>query len=165
METTMNLESKIVGWGADLDPKNRPGVPREKEPHLAAGVHWSKPELQVPKSKVYKSIERPRLSAAIGTSCPPRGLSGKMRDFAYRYGEGRNAHWLTLLAADRVDMIEGILEDLAHGHIPNIYKEMGLSAEWKYNRANFVKKIAIVGVGAIALSAFFYSRRNRSLRA
>jgi hypothetical protein len=89
-----------------------------------------------------------------------------MREFAYKnYSEGQNTHWLTLLAADRVDMIEGILEDLSHGHIPNIFKEMGLKAEWKYNRANFVKKVAVVGVGALALSAFLYSRRDRSLRA
>jgi hypothetical protein len=58
-----------------------------------------------------------------------------MREMAYLYSEGRMLRWLTLMAADRVNMIEDIVNDLAHGHIPNIPKEMGIRSELRYNPA------------------------------
>lgn len=51
-----------------------------------------------------RSVEHARLTPVFGTSCPPYGLPGAIRKLAYvRYSEGRAAHWLLLLAADRVD--------------------------------------------------------------
>ena len=35
---------------------------------------------------------------------------------------------------DRVNVVEGIIEDISHGHVPNIPREMGLASEWRYNR-------------------------------
>lgn len=47
------------------------------------------------------------LTPVFGTACPPKGLSGALRRHAYaRYSEGWPAHWLILIAADRVDTIE-----------------------------------------------------------
>ena len=58
-----------------------------------------------------------------------------IRDVAFRFSENDIRHWLLLLLADRVNVVEGILDDLAHGHVPNFFGEMGGPAEWKHNRA------------------------------
>ena len=105
-ETTEQLRARIPGWGADLDPADRPSVPRERF-DLATGAHWDFPERQPEKWPRERSIEHKFLPPVFGTSCPPRGLSGAIRRYAYaKYSEGRAAHWLLLLAADRVDALE-----------------------------------------------------------
>ncbi|HZY16904.1 MAG TPA: hypothetical protein VFE82_00400 [Ramlibacter sp.] len=152
--------SAIPGWGADLDHANRPGYPMERTPPRLEGVHWDEPEQQHSHVKVFHSNERPGMTPVYGTSVPPRGLSGMLRSFAFRFSENDMRHWLVLLMADRVDMGEGILEDLAHGHIPNIFSEMGGPAEWRYNRAGFVRKALIVST-AVALAVYLLRRRNR----
>ena len=40
------LRARIPGWGADLDPKDRPSVPRERFDPGATGAHWDFPERQ-----------------------------------------------------------------------------------------------------------------------
>ena len=69
------------------------------------------------------------------------------------------SRWLTLLVADRVDMVEGIAEDLSRGHIPNIPREMGLASELKYNREAFVKKV-VIAAGVTALVAIAWRARS-----
>lgn len=66
------------------------------------------------------------------------------------------------LGADRVDVGEGLLSDLAHGHLPNIFGEMGARAEWRYNRAGFVKKAVVVSA-AVALAVYLARRRRDSV--
>src|SRR6476661_4908403 len=122
--------ANIQGWGADLDRANRPAVPMERTPPRLDNVHWDEPEQQHSHVKVYHSVERPGITPVYGTSTPPTGLSGKMRDLAFKYSESDMRHWLILLLADRVNVGEGLLQDLAHGHVPNIYREMGGPAEW-----------------------------------
>jgi hypothetical protein len=97
------LRARIPGWGADLDPAVRPSVPRlQFDPNLS-GARWELPEQQPEKWPRERSIEHARLTPVFGTSCPPKGVSGAMRKFSYRrFSEGRAAHWLLLLAADRV---------------------------------------------------------------
>jgi hypothetical protein len=63
------------------------------------------------------------------------------------------------LAADRINVGEGLVADLAHGHIPNIFAEMGMRAEWRYNRAGFVKKAVIAS--AVLGTAIYLMRRRR----
>ncbi len=41
-----------------------------------------------------------------GTAQPPRLLSGALRRAAYRIPDRRTSHWLLLLLADRVDVLE-----------------------------------------------------------
>ena len=151
--------SHIQGWGADLDPANRPAVPRERTPPRLEGVHWDAPEQQTPHVKIHHSVERPGLTPVFGTSTPPRGLSGKLRDVAYRFSESDMRHWLILMLADRVNVGEGLIEDLAHGHVPNLYREMGGPAEWRYNRADFVKK-AVVASAVVGLAVYLLRRRR-----
>ena len=69
-----------------------------------------------------------------------------MRELAFRFSENDIRHWLILLAADRVNVGEGLLDDLAHGHVPNIFAEMGWRSEWRYNRAGVIKKALVAGV-------------------
>jgi hypothetical protein len=147
---TLDLSSKIAGWGSDLDPAVRPGVPRDKAPDVGIETLYPDFEQQVPRHRVHKSTEHAKLTPVFGNVCPPRGLSGKIRDFAYGFSEGRLAHWLLLTAADRVDMVEEVLIDLTRLRIPNIPKEMGLKSELKYNRKGVTKKAAVVGLGVLA---------------
>jgi hypothetical protein len=111
--------------------------------------------------RVHKSTEHGKLTPVFGNACPPRGLSGLIRDFAYNFSEGRLSHWILLMAADRVDMVEKLIIDLSHLRVPNIPAEMELTAELKYNRKGLAKKAAIVGLGAAAFVAF--SRRQKQV--
>jgi len=150
----------IPGWGADLDKANRPAVPMERTPPRLPNVHWTRPEEQPNRGvEVLHSTERPGLTPVYGTTCPPRGLSGVIRRFAFTFSENDLRRWMILLVADRVDMGEGILDDLAHGHVPNFFKEMGLASEWRYNRAGFMQKALVIG--ALTTLAIYLLRRDR----
>jgi hypothetical protein len=151
--------TRIQGWGADLDPANRPAVPMERTPPRLDNVHWDEPEQQHSHVKVYHSIERPGITPVYGTSTPPTGLSGMMRDLAFKYSENDMRHWLILMAADRVNVGEGLVQDMAHGHVPNLFREMGLAAEWKYNRQGLIKKAATTT--ALVAVAYLLMRRRR----
>lgn len=131
MPDATELRSIIPGWGADLDFRDRPAVPMEKAPPNGTGAHWDEPERQIPRVKILKSPEHQALTATFGTACPPRLLSGKIREFAYTFSEARKAHWMLLLFADRVDMIESALESLLTGRAHNPLSEMGLASELK----------------------------------
>jgi hypothetical protein len=55
-----------------------------------------------------------------------------MRRHAYkRYSEGRAAHWLILMAADRVDRAENTVLSFATGHPDNPITETGVLSEFK----------------------------------
>jgi hypothetical protein len=150
--------SDIQGWGADLDPAMRPAVPMERTPPRLENVHWDAPEEQPARIRVFHSTERPGITPVFGTSTPPSGVSGAVRAVAYKYAENDMRHWLLLLFADRVNVVEGLLDDLAHGHIPNLYKEMGGPAEWRHNRQGFIRKALIAGA---VVGTIYYLRRRR----
>lgn len=152
--------SHIQGWGADLDPKNRPGYPMERTPPRLEGVHWDQPEQQPVNIAVFHSTERPHITPIFGTSAPPKGLSGKIRRLAFKLAENDIRHWLLLLFADRVNVIEGIGEDLRSGHIPNVFSEMGIKAEWKHNRAGLARKAVVVS--AVAGVTYYLLKKNHS---
>jgi hypothetical protein len=126
------LRQRIPGWGADLDPRDRPSVPRMRPPAPAPGAHWTLPEQQEQHWPRERSIEHLRLTPVFGTSCPPRGLSGLIRRHAYkRYSEGRAAHWLLLILGDRVDMVEGAALSALRGRPDNPLTETGVLSEPK----------------------------------
>jgi hypothetical protein len=127
-ETVEQLRARIPGWGADLDPADRPAVPRER--HEETGAHWDFPERQPEEWPRERSIEHAMLTPVFGTSCPPKGLSGALRKLAYRrYSEGRAAHWLILIGADRVDAWESHLRSFATLRPDNPFTETGIGAE------------------------------------
>ena len=156
----IDLSRRIPGWGSDLDPARRPGVPRDASPDIGPETLYPPIARQVPRATIHKSTEHGKLTPVFGTSCPPSGLSGRMRDFAYHYSEGRMMRWLTLMAADRVNMVEDILHDLSHGRVPNIPKEMGIRAELRYNPVGFARKVAIAGAGIALLALVLKARRS-----
>lgn len=127
-ESVEQLKARIPGWGADLDPKDRPAVPREvSEP---TGAHWDFPERQIEQWPRERSIEHAMLTPVFGTSTPPKGLSGALRKLAYaRWSEGRAAHWLVLVAADRVDVAESRVTSLLKGEPDRMVHELGLGGE------------------------------------
>jgi hypothetical protein len=154
----------IEGWGVDANPENNPTYPmRERENEEYKSYSWPRPPQQPVNTEILHSNERPNVSAVFGTSTPPSGLSGAIRRYAFKHSESRYAHWLPLILADRVNMVEGIIDDLKHGHIPNIIKERGWTAEWKYNRTNLLKKVAtgVLLTSAIA-AALIYSNKRKS---
>lgn len=159
----LDLSGKIQGWGSDLDPGVRPGVPMDKAPDLGVEVLYPDFEQQIPRKKVHKSTEHARLTPVFGNVCPPRGVSGRIRDYAFNFSEGRLAHWMLLMLADRVDVVEEILVDLSRLRIPNIPKEMGIASALKYNRKGVMQKTAAVSVGVLALAAFLKMRKQRKL--
>jgi hypothetical protein len=157
---SVDLAERIKGWGSDLDPATRPGVPRDKAPEIGVESLYPPIEPQVPKVKIHKSNEHGKLTPVFGTTCPPRGLSGLIRDFAYRFSEGQLPHWQTLMLADRINVVEDVLGDLARLRPPNLVKELGLAAQWRYNRAGFVKGATIAGLCVVGLVVLARSRRR-----
>jgi hypothetical protein len=135
-ESNDELRARIPGWGADLDPKDRPSVPRERFDPSATGAHWDFPERQEEKWPRERSIEHKFLTPVFGTSAPPHGLSGVLRKFAYaKYSEGRAAHWLILLGADRVDAVESHLRSFVTTRPDNPITETGVLSE--FSRGGF----------------------------
>lgn len=102
---------RIEGWGADRDPADRPAVPKERMPPRLEQVHWDVPEQQPVRVEIFHSTERPGITPVFGTACPPSGLSGALRRRAFRHSENDLRHWLMLLAADRINVVEGLIAD------------------------------------------------------
>jgi hypothetical protein len=146
--------SSIIGWGVDADPRNEPTYSyrdRSKDDHSG---EWERPAQQEPLVEILQSVEHKQLPAVFGTSSPPRYVSGMIRRAAFRWSESNWAHWMLLMGADRLNMVEGLVEDLARGKVPNIPKEMGVPAEWRHNKTGLAKKIgvaALIGGGVFAL--------------
>lgn len=127
--TPDELRRRIPGWGADLDHANRPSVPRERT-DLPTGAHWYIPERQPELRPRERSIEHLALPPVFGTVAPLKGFSGALRRVAYdRYSEGRAAHWLLLVAGDRVDVFESRVTALLRGKPDNLLTETGIKVE------------------------------------
>jgi hypothetical protein len=117
VETREQLRARIPGWGADLDPADRPSVPRLQFHEDRTGAHWEFPERQPELQPRERSIEHAFVTPVFGTAQPLKGLSGIIRRHAYRtYSEGRAAHWLLLMAGDRVDAFGAHLRSFATLH-------------------------------------------------
>ena len=165
MEKLSNKYKHIKGWGIDADPGNEPTYPMKRytgDDH--AGLDYERPPLQPVDVEVLHSNERPDITATFGTPNPPSGLSGIIRRYAFRYSENSLLHWMPLLLADRVNVVEGVIDDLAHGHIPNIFAEKGWKAEWKHKPQRLVKKVAI-GLAVTGVIVALVAGKNKKRRA
>lgn len=152
--------SHIKGWGIDADPKNDPTYPMKHRTNAEHdGYSWERPPQQPINLEVLHSIERPNVTAVFGTSTPPSGLSGVIRRLAFKHSENSYLHWLPLLLADRVNVVEGIVDDLMKGTVPNIFAEKGWKADWEVNRAGLIQKVA---VGAAITTATIYLLTRKS---
>jgi hypothetical protein len=129
-ESSDQLRARIPGWGVDLNPKDRPSVPKLQFQDDLTGARWEFPDRQPEKWPRERSIEHKFLTPVFGTACPPRGLSGAIRKLSYRrYSEGRAAHWLLLMLADRVDAVENHLRSFLTLHPDNPITETGVRSE------------------------------------
>jgi hypothetical protein len=127
------LRARIPGWGVDLDPKNRPSAHRVVFQENT-GAHWEFPERQPEKWPRERSVEHKFLTPVFGTACPPKGLSGKIRRYAYaRYSEANARHWLLLVIADRVDAVEHHLKSFLTLHPDNPITETGVLSEFTHH--------------------------------
>ena len=133
IETSDQLRARIPGWGVDLDPKDRPSVPKERFDPSQTGAHWDFPERQPERWPRERSSEHKFLTPVFGTSCPPKGMSGMMRKYSYRFSEGRAAHWLILVAADRVDALESHLRSFLTLRPDNPITETGVLSEFSHH--------------------------------
>ncbi|MDT4894530.1 MAG: hypothetical protein QOE97_3565 [Pseudonocardiales bacterium] len=133
-ESSEQLRARIPGWGADLDPHDRPSVPKLQHMADRTGAHWEFPDRQPEKWPRERSIEHESLTPVFGTACPPHGLSGAIRKFSYKnYSEGRAAHWLLLVAADRVDSVGSSFRSFLTPHPDNPITETGVLAEFSHH--------------------------------
>src|SRR5690606_1538635 len=153
--------TRIKGWGVDADPKNDPTYPMKKytgDDHRR--LDYGRPPQQVVEVEALHSAEHPGLTAVFGTQQPSSGMTARLRRFGFRYSENSFAHWLPLLLADRVNVAEGVLNDFRNGIIPNIMREKGMGAEWKYNRKKLIKKAVITLAVSLALLSFLRKDRR-----
>ena len=152
----------IPGWGMDADPENDPTYPMK---HANGADHqrldYEKAPQQPLDIEIFHSIERPGVTRVFGTSTPPSGLSGAIRRYAYKFSEANAAHWMTLILADRVDVIQGKINDIKHGIIPNPWIERGWRAEWKYNRSAFIGKATTTAL-LITAGILLMSKKKKS---
>ena len=133
-ESPDELRARIPGWGVDSDPADRPSVPKLQFQEDLTGAHWEFPDRQPEKWPRERSIEHKFLTPVFGTAQPPKGLSGAIRRFSYaRYSEGRAAHWLLLMLADRVDAVEEHLKSFATLRPDNPITETGIKAEFTHH--------------------------------
>ena len=153
--------SAIRGWGVDANPDNDPTYPiRHLQDQQTRGLTWTRPAQQSPDVEILRSIEHNRLPAVMGTSTPPSGLSGIIRRYAFRRSESDRWHWLLLMGANRPNVVEGVIEDLGKGKVPNIPAEMGARAEWQHNKKGAVAKVAVVSALVLATTMFLRSKRS-----
>lgn len=156
-----NEPKNIPGWGMDADPLNNPTYPMKR--YTGADherMNYEKPEQQPLTVELLQSIERPGVSRVFGATVPPEGLSGAVRRYAFKYSESTYAHWVPLVLADRIGVVEGIVKDLSQGHIPNIFAEKGWGWEWKHDRPALAKKLAVAA--AVVTVAVLLARRKKA---
>lgn len=135
-ETPEELRARIPGWGADLDPNDRPSCPKLQFQEGLSGAHWQFPERQPEKWPREHSIEHAFVTPVFGTAQPPTGLPGAIRRYSYaKYSEGRAAHWLLLMFADRVDAWQHHLRSLLTLHPDNPITETGVRTEFSHDGA------------------------------
>jgi hypothetical protein len=133
-ETPEQLQARIPGWGVDLDPADRPSTPKLQFQEGLTGAHWDFPERQTENRPRERSVEHAFLTPVFGTAQPRKGLSGAIRTFSYaRYSEGRAAHWLLLVLADRVDAVEEHLRSFLTTRPDNPITETGVRSEFTHS--------------------------------
>jgi hypothetical protein len=150
----------IPGWGMDADPENEPTYPMKNytgDDHER--INYERSEQQPQDVEILMSNERPAMTRVFGNTVPPSGLSGMIRRYAFQNSEDRYRHWIPLILADRVNVFEGLIEDIKEGHFPNLIKERGLAMEWKHNRRCVIKKAAITAVAGVLICAWLKRKK------
>ncbi len=141
----------IPGWGVEADPENEPTYPMKDwtgDDHNRS--NYERAEQQPVKVEILHSNERPNVTRVFGTTAPPSGLSGVIRRFAFKYSENEWTHWLSLIMAYRINMIEGIGRDLSRAVAKHDKKEFAKLVLWK-----------VIMISAVVVLFRSRSRRKR----
>ena len=154
------------GIGVDADPENDPTYPmRRRLDAVQEHSGWTRPAQQPIDIEVLHSNERPDITAVFGTSTPPAGLSGMIRRAAFAYSESSYLHWLPLVLADRINVVEGLLDDLRRGRVPNVLAETGVPALWRHDRRSVIDRLlvtaAITAISVTSVRAYRVAHRAR----
>jgi hypothetical protein len=161
MNNKIKDHSHIKGWGIDADPKNDPTYPMQNRKEGPSKYERKGQNQQPVLQEVLHSNERPNVSAVTGLGPEPSGLSGKLRRFAFEHGEGEFSHWIPLLLADRINAVEGIVNDIRDGRFPDIIKEKGWPAQWKHDKKGLIKKLAVYGAITVGTIWLLRGKRDR----
>lgn len=103
---SIDVANTIVGWGVDLRPEDRPGVPQELPPRPIGNAPLERTLEQQHTGRPASFDARRPLTPVYGTTVRERGLSGAIRHAAYRVPPYLPRRWALLLLADRIDVIE-----------------------------------------------------------
>jgi hypothetical protein len=136
--------------GCDRDRAARPGVPMRAPPARAEGAPPAAPVEQVGIERRTHRAGLNRPTPVFGTAQPLHGVSGALRRGAYRIPEHRARHWMLLMAADRVDVLEDRLGGLASAPLAAAGAE-GAAARV---RSNPLPYLAGAMVGATLVTAW-----------
>ncbi|MCX2481577.1 hypothetical protein OQY15_20925 [Pedobacter sp. MC2016-15] len=150
-DTKFNYKN-IPGWGMDADPENEPTYPMKTwtgDDHNR--INYERADQQPIDLEILLSTERPAPTRVFGNTVPPSGLSGVIRRYAFSHSEDRYRHWIPLILADRINMVEGVVKDISEGYLPNIAAERGWRVEWKYKPKKMALKVGIVAVAGLYL--------------
>ncbi|PRD56837.1 hypothetical protein [Sphingobacterium gobiense] len=160
MNTQKINYQEVKGWGIDADPLNEPTYPMKEGDAEDKITIWERPDQQQASMEVLTSNERATIPAVFGQTIAPQGISGHIRRYAFNHSESRYRHWIPLLIADRINEIEGIIDDFKHGKAPHILLEKGWRARWKLNKKSVMKK---AGIGLLlAVTAAVLVKRKPS---
>ena len=154
MEFRQIDHKNIPGWGVDADKSVRPNYPMWKQPPEGTGAHWKVPEQQ-PGFNDFYSMERPAPTHVFGNTVQPKGLSGLVRKLAFaKFSEGHFEHWMLLILADRINVFEGIIDDILHGTRPRLLEERGWNVDKKFKTKRYKKVVTLSVLAAIGTLYF-----------
>ena len=158
----VNNKDDIVGWGVDADKSVRPNYPMWKIPKQGTGAHWKVPEQQ-PNFRDFYSIERPGPTRVFGSSVPPSGLSGLIRKYAFKkFSESHWEHWLLLMFADRINVFEGLVEDVVKGTRPRLLEERGWAVDKKFKTKRYKRIVGFSAFIALAVPLYFFMSHKKN---
>ena len=124
------LRERIPGWGADLDPADRPAFPRE-QPGIPTGAHWDLPPAAVDgaASREVRRAHAPDAGVRLGSAAARARRVSSAASRTTRYSEGQTAHWLLLIVGDRVDAITSHVTSLVSRRPDDPITESGVLGE------------------------------------
>lgn len=149
-------DRQLAGLRTIDPPADRPGVPMEAEPSAAPGAHWTEPARQPGADQAPHRVELEHATPVFGTAQPLHGLSGALRSRAYAIPEHFARHWLLLLVADRVDVVEDRLGSAMAAPL----ERAGMAEGARRLRANPLPIFGGLAAGAWIVSRVFRRRRG-----
>jgi hypothetical protein len=136
--------------GYDRDPARRPGVPMHAPPSRATGAPDTEPVPQPGSGERTHRAGLDRPTPVFGTAQPLHGLSGILRRVAYDIPEHHARHWMVLMAADRID----VLEDRAGALLARPLEAIGAHGPARRVRAHPLPFLAGAMTGLLITRAF-----------